>query len=107
MKRIALLTGICLLFISCGGDEQNWYGTLHGVVTDYDTQEQLSGANVSLAPGSKSVVTGTDGYFEFKDLEAIQYTLTVQKSGYATNRKTVTAISGEDTEVNISITKNN
>jgi hypothetical protein len=39
-------------------------------------------------------------------LDAQQYTITVQKDGYSTNRKTVTVFAGEKTEASIPLTKN-
>jgi hypothetical protein len=52
-------------------------------------------------------VSGDDGRFEFKDLEAVQYTITVQKTGYQTNRKTVTAVAGESVKADIPLIKTN
>jgi DNA-binding winged helix-turn-helix (wHTH) protein len=62
---------------------------------------------VVLSPGGKTKTTGSDGRYEFQDLDAAQYTITVQKNGYQTNRKTVTAVSDEKTEANIPLTKSN
>jgi hypothetical protein len=110
MKRLAV-TLIALLVVvaysSCAKDDQSIYATLYGVVTDSETAEPVSGASVVLSPGGKTKTTGADGSYEFQDLDAAQYTITVQKSGYSTNRKTVTAVAAEKTEANITLTKNN
>lgn len=110
MKRIAF-TLLALLYValcsSCAKDEQSIYATLYGVVTDSDNAEPISGASVVLSPGGKTKTTGADGTFEFADLDAAQYTITVQKTGYQTNRKTVTAVAAEKTEANIPLTKSN
>jgi hypothetical protein len=109
MKRL-LFTLIALLYVAaysgCAKDEQSIYATLYGVVTDNDTAEPIGGASVVLSPGGKTKTTGADGTFEFADLDAQQYTITVQKTGYQTNRKTVTAVAAEKTEANIPLTKN-
>ncbi|MCL2073861.1 MAG: carboxypeptidase-like regulatory domain-containing protein [Marinilabiliaceae bacterium] len=108
MKKIAFLICCALTFVNCSKkDFNNQYATIYGVVSDNNTGELISVASVVLSPGGKTKTTGTDGRYEFNDLDPAQYTVTVQKSGYQTNRKTVTAVIGERTEVNIPITKNN
>jgi hypothetical protein len=110
MEKITLLL-TCALLISaysgCSKEEYNTYATLYGVVTDHETGEPIANASVALAPGGKTKTTGTDGSYEFQDLDPAQYTITVQKAGYQTNRKTVTAVVGEKTEANIPLTKSN
>ncbi|MDR0414251.1 MAG: carboxypeptidase-like regulatory domain-containing protein [Prevotellaceae bacterium] len=90
---------------SCSEDEISLYATLYGVVTDTETNEPVSGVAVTLSPGGRSHTTGSDGAYEFANLDAQQYTITVQKSDYSTNRKTVTAVAAERTEANITLTK--
>jgi hypothetical protein len=108
MKRIIIILGCIVLTIAFSGCEQEEYlfATLYGVISDNETKSPIAGVDVVLSPGGKTKTTGSDGMFEFADLDAQQYTITVQKTGYQTNRKTITAVSGEKTEVNISI-KNN
>lgn len=105
MKKVIfsalLLTIICS---SCGRKEYDMFATLYGVVTDHATVEPISGVSVVLSPGGKTKTTGNDGRYEFLDLDPQQYTITVQKAGYQTNRKTVTAVVGEATEANIPLT---
>ena len=98
---------LLVCFGSCNKPEYYTYATLYGVVNDFETAEPIVGASVVLSPGGKTQTTGADGQFEFEDLDPQQYTVTVQKSGYQTNRKTVTAVVGERTEANIPLTKNN
>lgn len=110
MKKIVIFSTL-LLFImccSCKKTEHNMYAdALYGVVNDSETGDLISGASVVLSPGGKTKTTGTDGRYEFLDLDPQQYTITVQKTGYQTNRKTVTAVVGEKTEANIPLTKSN
>ena len=74
---------------------------------DHETGEPIATVSVVLSPGGKTKTTGTDGRYEFLDLDPQQYTITVQKTGYQTNRKTVTAVVGKKTEANIPLTKSN
>ena len=109
MKRIAIILLNCVLaiglFNGCTKEEHNLYATIYGVVTDNDTSEPIAGASIVLSPSGKTQTSGTDGRFEFLNLDAAQYTVTVQKAGYQTNRKTVTAAAAEKTEANIPLTK--
>ncbi|MDE6635459.1 MAG: carboxypeptidase-like regulatory domain-containing protein [Lachnospiraceae bacterium] len=74
-------------------------------MTDSNSGTTVSGATVILSPSGKTQTTGYDGTYKFPELEERQYTITVQKNGYSTNRKSVTIGSDERVEVNISITK--
>lgn len=103
MRKLVLCAIMAFVFAACSQTEYSVFSTLHGVVSDYETGNPVSGVNVVLSPSGATKITGNDGYFEFQEITPQQYTVTVQKSGYATNRKSVTAISGENTEVNISI----
>jgi hypothetical protein len=108
MKKVLLLLSCALFLIgnsSCSKTEHDLFSTLHGVVSDAETGDPISGAAITLSPGGKSQTTGTDGRYEFENLDAAQYTVTVQKTGYQTNRKTVTAVAGEKAEANILLTK--
>ncbi len=106
MKKLIILS--IMLFALCGCDKKEYdsFATVYGTVSDVATGEPLENANVVLSPGGKTKTTGTDGRFEFADLDPQQYTITVQKTGYQTNRKTVTAVVAEKTEANITLTAN-
>ena len=108
MKNILkLAVAVALLYgcVACEPTEYENYGTIYGIVSDVETAETLPNAAVVLSPGGTSQMTGNDGRFEFTELEIRQYTITVQKDGYSTNRKTVNAIVGESAEANIPMSK--
>ncbi len=95
-----------VLFSGCSSsDDYDIYATIHGRITDYVTGEVLPNASVVLSPSNQTQQTADDGVYTFDGLDAQQYTLSVQKAGYQTNRKVVNAISGESVEVNIQLTK--
>jgi hypothetical protein len=109
MKKVILLTACTLMMFcwnGCSKKEYDTYATLHGAVLDSDTSDPIAGASVVLSPGGKTKTTGSDGHYEFTDLDPAQYTITVQKTGYQTNRKTITAVAGEAAEGNVPLTKN-
>ena len=108
MNKVIICAGCVILMLFCSGcakKEYDTYATLFGTVSDHETGDPIISASVVLAPGGKTTTTGSDGRYEFPDLDPQQYTITVQKSGYQTNRKTVTAVVGEKTEANIPLTK--
>lgn len=110
MKKISFIGTVVLMMItmtvSCDKPPYESFATIYGVVSDSATGEPLANANVVLSPGGKTKTTGTDGRFEFSELDPQQYTITVQKTGYQTNRKTVTAVVAESVEANITLTTN-
>lgn len=109
MKKTILFSAVLLIMTcvsSCSKKEYDNFATIFGTVSDHIGGEPISNASVVLSPGGKTKTTGTDGRYEFNDLDPQQYTITVQKSGYSTNRKTVTAVIAEKTEANIPLTKN-
>ncbi len=112
MKKIAciLLTFITLASVmsSCGGElEYDSSGKISGTVIDMDFGEPIQDALITLSPGGLNTYTGYDGSFEFLGLEAKQYTLTAQKTGYAANRKIVTIKAGEYTTVSLVMQESN
>lgn len=108
MKKTLLLCFMTLpLFLSCSKEENDSFGSLYGVVSDVNTGNPLDNVTITLSPGGTSKLTGSDGLFEFTELTPQQYTITVQKAGYQTNRKTLSAVVGEKTQANITMTPQN
>lgn len=103
MKKLLHSLGllfVLLSFVSCGGkDTIDIYGKISGKVTDVSTGEPLAAAQVTLIPSANTIQTSAEGVFAFSCLDEGQYTVSVQKTGYQANRKNVTVISGETTEV--------
>lgn len=94
---------LAMLFfcVSCSESDYEIYADISGKVSDATTSEPLSGALITLAPTNQTKQSEADGTFVFENLDAGQYTLTVQKEGYQTNRKTIVTFSGEQSSVNI------
>lgn len=98
----ALLVG---LLYSCSEDNPSFFATLRGTVTDYATGELIENAVVTISPLNITQRTDKTGSFCFKELEPQSFTIIVQKTDYQPNRKTITAISGEEMEINIPLAK--
>ncbi len=105
LKRVVLFLGILMLG-ACTPIDIDMFSTVCGTVIDADSTNPIEGVSVVLSPTGKNAITGTDGYFEFSNLEALQYTITVQKAGYSTNRKTINAFAREVNQFTITMKKN-
>lgn len=105
MKRLGICTILLALLAMVGCEPVTYdvFATICGTVMDSETMEPIEGVSVILSPSGKNAVTKADGRFEFAELDAVQYTITVQKAGYSTNRKLVNAIAGETTETTITM----
>ena len=91
-------------FTACVEDLPDLFGDIYGIVYDKETSEPIRGAEVILAPGNKTTVTGFNGQYEFKNLDPRQYELQVTASGYNSNSRQITAIAGESVTCDITMT---
>ena len=104
LKSVVLFIAV-LVCGACAPIDIDMFSTVCGTVVDADTNNPLEGVSVILSPTGKNAITGSDGYFEFANLEALHYTITVQKNDYSTNRKTVNAFAGETNNFTITMKK--
>lgn len=105
MKKILILAVICLpiLFGSCAKKKVDTSVSIYGTVVDADTHSPIQGVLLTLMPSSKNCYTGSDGSYQFEDLNKQQYTITAQMGGYRTDRKTVNLEAGERQEVTFAL----
>ena len=106
-KSFLLIMALIALATSCEPVIYDTFCTISGTVIDLETGDPIQQATVTLSPTGYNTYTGDDGHFEFIDLDARQYTVTVQKTGYVTNRKTVTTVAGGVVDFNLTLQKNN
>ena len=79
----ALLIIAAALSGSCAVDvKEVSKGGIAGIVADMVTGEPVPTVKLKLSPGGNSTVTGSDGSFQFEELEAGEYTVTYTKDGY-------------------------
>lgn len=104
MKRL-LYCALCIMFACCSSDaaDDSTAGSIAGSVSDSTTGEPVATVNVSLSPGGKSTVTGSDGNFSFVDLEEGSYALSIRKEGYKPNETTVIVRAGNPTSAHLLI----
>ena len=79
-------------------------GSIQGIVTDASNNEPIQGVNISLSPTGLSAVTGSDGRYEFTNLEGGQYTVQGVKAGYVSNTKNITIVAGNVSSGDMTLT---
>lgn len=93
------------IWYGCSKDKET-SGSIYGVVTDKATGEPIKTAGVELQPIGLKTVTGSDGTFEFANLEVGDYNLYVTKTGYLDCKSsTITIKSGQQAPGNVQMEK--
>ena len=72
-------------------------------MSDANTGVLLGGVGVQLTPTGYSQVTGSDGTFQFDNLDVQEYTLTFTRLGYETYKHKVTVKPGLSSSVQVSL----
>lgn len=105
LSALVLCFALLMLGSACTKTQYDLFGNVSGTVIDVDDGEPIGGATVTLSPGGLNTYTGSDGNFDFNDIDAQKYTVTVQKTGYEANRKSVEALAGETVNVSLTMKK--
>ena len=71
---------VCGMYQACVPEELP--GSIYGTVVDKATGEPIKSAGVELSPDGLKTVTGSEGQFEFTELDPDKYTLIITKTGY-------------------------
>lgn len=105
MKRL-LLIPILFIIISCSQDslennEKPRYGEITGVVADRATGNPISVVQITLNPTGRSTVTGTDGSYNFQNIEPGEYTVFTDKLGYRKTENYTTVVAGQTAECHL------
>ena len=95
---------VCSIYQACTPDVA-LRGSIYGTVIDKEDGEPIRNAEISLSPGGKTTVVGSNGTYEFVDLEPRLYTVNVTADGYDYNSKTAKVVSGESTACDFHLTK--
>ena len=106
LMSMCLIAFVGFLLMQKMVDAQTSTGSISGTVTD-ESGSPISGVTVSLKskkPKFKdSGATGSSGQFEFSDLSAGKYVLTVKKDGYSSVKKGVKLKAGQNKVVSIQL----
>ena len=88
--------------MSCSEEEPtSMLGRVYGIVSDQETGEPIRGVSVTLSPSNLTTVTGSDGHYEFIDVEPGQYKIHCQASGYLSNSKSVVVTAGASSTADV------
>lgn len=88
--------------MSCSEEEPtSMLGRIYGIVSDQETGEPIRGVSVTLSPSNLTTVTGSDGHYEFIDVEPGQYKIHCQASGYLSNSKSVVVTAGASSTADV------
>ena len=102
---MACLLGI-ILISSCSKDEDVMTGTISGFVSDYaGANTPIAGASITLNGKGITKVTGSDGRFEFTDLEPGTYTIAASANTYQSTTKQVTVYAGQTINCDFQLAK--
>lgn len=83
---------MCLPMLFTGCEKRiidNTIVTLYGTVYDADTHAPIQGVMITLQPSNRNTYTGSDGTYQFDDLDISvkKYTVTATAKEYCTDRK--------------------
>lgn len=93
-----------MLFWSCTKDEMVMTAEIRGFVTDYtNSNAPIAGASVSISSLGITKTTGSDGSYEFKDIEPGSYTVQVMANGYQTTTKQTTVYAGQSSTLDFQL----
>ena len=101
MKKIITAIVLLLSLYSCTESVTESTGSIYGTVVDKSTGEQIPVASISLNPSGKTTITGSDGTFEFRDIDPGEYTISAKKEGYNPGKNTVMVVAGKNSECHI------
>ena len=104
MKKIFfyVLLLVAAGLMSCSEEEPtSMLGRVYGIVSDLETGEPIRGVSVTLSPSNLTTVTGSDGHYEFIDVEPGQYKIHCQASGYLSNSKSVVVTAGASSTADV------
>jgi hypothetical protein len=98
MKKIISIIALAALLWNCtGGGARNdvTTGDIYGVVTDISTGEPINAAVLLLIPNGGTKITGSDGMYEFQNLQSGNYELKVFKEGFLSFNQRINNSNGD------------
>lgn len=104
LNFLVLVFCSAMLFWSCTKDEVVMTAEIRGFVTDYtNSNTPIAGASVSISSLGITKTTGSDGSYEFKDIEPGAYTVQVMANGYQTTTKQTTVYAGQSSTLDFQL----
>lgn len=105
MKRLLLLFVIPFIVAGCQKPVTQ-KGVIFGTVLSKTTNEPIKAAGIELRPLGLNTVTGSNGQFQYDDIEPGDYALRIAKSGYVEQKDKIVSVSaGQISHVDIQLEK--
>lgn len=96
LSKMFVCCCVCLMIVGCSKEENESTGSIYGFVSDYsNANAPIAGATVTLNSKGQTKTTGSDGRFEFSNLEPGTYSISVSANGYQTTSKQVSVRAGQ------------
>lgn len=109
MKRILAILSLSVVLLlctnACTKTKYDLTGTIAGTVVDFSTGAPMNRTLITLSPSQQNTYSGTEGHFEFIDIEPGRYTVAVTKEGYHADRKVVVVVAGQKQDVFVAMEK--
>jgi uncharacterized protein (TIGR02145 family) len=90
---------ISVSLFSCKTEDIILHGDITGLVTDALTSDPVEAASVKIIQSGDSTLTGSEGTYQFRNINPGQYEIQVSKSAFATSKKNATIASAEPNEI--------
>ncbi|MBO4560677.1 MAG: carboxypeptidase-like regulatory domain-containing protein [Bacteroidaceae bacterium] len=103
MKKFLLLLFPMLFLTTCTEPVVETFGNIAGTVTDSRTHNPLAGVSIKLTPTGNSQVTGSNGTFQFDNLEVQEYTISFSKVGYYSLEEKVSVKPGLSSSIQVNL----
>jgi hypothetical protein len=103
--RLLLISILVIIVFSCKEDSNSSTnpGKITGQVIDSKTSLPIAGAMITTSPATESIISDTEGKFNFEDVSPGDYVVNVEKNGYYPGSTSVGVISGKTTQAFISL----
>ena len=105
IRKACFLAVYIALIAACGSpvEDVTTTGGIVGIVADKTTGDPVGTVNLTLSPGGKKTVTGSDGSFNFSDLSSGSYTIDLEKDGYKRESSSIVVFERKQTESHLLI----
>lgn len=100
---LILFVALSTVFYQCAKDPVDLTGSISGTITDSETKEPIKGAVVVISTGGDTKTTGSDGKFEYKDLDATTYSIDVSCSDYESDTKETSVVAGKAAQLDFAL----
>ena len=104
---LLMLPLLAVLFTACPSDPVDTTGSISGIIRDALNSNPLQGAIVTLSPSGQNTTTGSDGRYQFSNVERGDYEVNVARADYRPDSKLTTVQMGQNSVVDFTLGRAN